>query len=219
MLNFAFDCDGTLVDSEPLHNRADVTILAQYGIILDPHEHRRRSTGIGRAAMLRIIEQEHRVKLPSDIEQQIEAELHRLVMADLQPIASIPHVLKILANRGARLAVASNSHRPYIEHALEKSGLRGFFGDRIASADQVARTKPAPDVYLLAAKLLDAEPGDCIAIEDSPVGVAAAHAAAMKTIGFCPSDHVFTPRLLTDAGASSVITDMEQLLDHLGQWH
>ncbi len=217
MLNFAFDCDGTLVDSEPLHNRADVTILAQYGIILDPLEHRRRSTGIGRRAMLRIIEQEHRIELPADIEQQIEAELHRLVTSQLQPIPSILHVLDVLANRGARLAVASNSHRPYIEHALEKCGMRSFFADRIASADQVARTKPAPDVYLLAAKLLDAEPCDCIAIEDSPVGVAAAHAAGMKTIGFCPSDHVFTPRLLTDAGAGSVIADMEQLLDDLGK--
>ena len=62
MLSIAFDCDGTLVDSEPLHNRADVAVLAQFGIILDPDQHRRRSTGIGRAAMLRIIEEERGLK-------------------------------------------------------------------------------------------------------------------------------------------------------------
>ncbi len=114
MLSIAFDCDGTLVDSEPLHNRADVAVLARLGIVIDPEEHRRRSTGIGRAAMLRIIGQEREITLPSDVEHLIETELQRLVAAELKLIPSVLHVLTALADRGAHMAVASNSHTAYL---------------------------------------------------------------------------------------------------------
>jgi HAD superfamily hydrolase (TIGR01509 family) len=215
MLSIAFDCDGTLVDSEPLHNRADVAVLAQLGVILDPEEHRLRSTGIGRAAMLRVIEREHAIKLPNDIEQQIEAELHRLVAAELKPMPSVLRVLTALLEQGVGIAVASNSHIAYIEHALQTCGIRQFFGDRIASSDRVERLKPAPDIYLLAAKLLGSPAGECIAVEDSRVGIVAARAAGMSPIGFCPPGHVFSSGQLTDAGAQRVITDLGQLLELL----
>lgn len=213
MLNIAFDCDGTLVDSEPLHNRADVTVLAQLGIVLDPEEHLRRSTGIGRAAMLRIIEQEHGIKLPADTQQRIEAELHRLIATELSPVPSVLRVLAALEERGAHMAVASNSHAAYIEQALQACGLRRFFGDRIASSDHVERLKPAPDIYLLAARMLGVPAAQCVAVEDSQAGVAAAHAAGMRAIAFCPPGHVFTPTQLERAGAQSVISDFAALLD------
>lgn len=213
MLTIAFDCDGTLVDSEPLHNRADVTILAQLGIVLDPDEHRRRSTGIGRAAMLQILEQEHGITLPGDTEDRIEAELSRLVATELQPIPGVREVLAALAMRGARMAVASNSHGAYIEQALRTCGIRDFFDDRIASSDRVERLKPAPDLYLLAADLLRMPPQRCIAVEDSLAGVEAAHAAGMRAIAFCPPAHVFAPTQLMDAGARTVIADFGKLLD------
>jgi HAD superfamily hydrolase (TIGR01509 family) len=216
MLSIAFDCDGTLVDSEPLHNRADVTVLAQFGIVLDPEEHLRRSTGIGRAAMLRIIEQEHEIKLPGDTQQRIEAELERLVATELKPIPSVLRVLNALAERGARMAVASNSHTAYIEQALETCGLRHFFGGRIASADGVEHLKPAPDIYRLAAELLDIPAHKCIAVDDSQAGIVAAHAAGMQTIAFCPPGHVFTQEQLKQAGADSVIEDFGRLLDLAG---
>ena len=215
MLNIVFDCDGTLVDSEPLHNRADVDVLTQYGVILDPLVHRKRATGIGRPTMLRIIEQEHGIKLPTDMEQQIEAELHRLVALELQPVPYVPEVLTELAKRGARMAVASNSHRSYIEQALSRCNIREYFAQRISSCDVVERMKPAPDLYLLAARLLEVSPDGCVAIEDSQVGVAAAYAAGMRTIGFCPHDHAFTPEQLKSAGAYEIITDFKQLLDVL----
>ena len=212
MLNIVFDCDGTLVDSEPLHNRADVDVLARYGVFLDPLVHRKRATGIGRPAMLRVIEQEHAITLPEDTEQQIEAELHRLVELQLTLIPSVPEVLDEFAARGARMAVASNSHRIYIERALKRCNIRKFFSDRIASCDVVENMKPAPDLYLLAATLLEAPPSLCVAVEDSKVGVASAYAAGMRTIGFCPADHPFTPDQLKQAGAESIITDFRQLL-------
>jgi HAD superfamily hydrolase (TIGR01509 family) len=215
MVSIAFDCDGTLVDSEPLHNRADVAVLEQFGVMLDPQEHRRRSTGVGRATMLRIIEQERGIELPGDMESRIETELHGLVAAELQLIPSVLNVLTALAHRGAQMAVASNSHAAYIEHALQACGIRHFFGDRIASSDRVERLKPAPDIYLLAAQLLGTSAAQCIAVEDSHVGVAAAHAAGMQVVAFCPPDHVFTPPQLRQAGAHHVITQFEQLLELL----
>ena len=212
MLSIAFDCDGTLVDSEPLHNRADITVLAAAGIVLDPQEHLRRSTGVGRAVMLGIIEREHGITLPRDIQEQIETELQRLVAEELQPIPSVLHVLTVLAQRGARMAVASNSHAAYIEQALQTCGLRSFFGNRIASADDVAHLKPAPDIYLHAARLLETPAQQCIAVEDSLAGVTAARAAGMRAIAFCPPGHVFSAPQLKDAGANEVIEDFAHLL-------
>lgn len=212
MLSIAFDCDGTLVDSEPLHNQADVSVLAVYGIKLDPLEHRRRSTGIGRAAMLRIIEKERGVTLPHDVQEQIENELQRLVTLELQPIPSVVRVLESLSKRGARCAVASNSHEAYIDQALRKCEIREYFGERIASADRVSKLKPAPDLYLLAAELLNTPARQCIAVEDSLTGVRSAHAAGMRTIAYCPTGHVFTSDQLKEAGADVVIDDMSELL-------
>jgi HAD superfamily hydrolase (TIGR01509 family) len=114
------------------------------------------------------------------------------------------------------MAVASNSHTAYIEQALETCGLRHFFDDRIASADGVEHLKPAPDIYLLAAELLDTPAHKCIAVDDSQAGIAAAHAAGMHTIAFCPPGHVFTQEQLKRAGAHSVISDFGQLLDRIG---
>lgn len=212
MLSIAFDCDGTLVDSEPLHNRADVAILARYGIVIDPLEHRRRSTGIGRAAMLRIIETERGVKLPADIQEQIENELQRLVIEELQPIPSVVRILETLAKHGTHLAVASNSHEAYIDQALRTCGIREYFGDRIASADRVSKLKPAPDLYLLAAEMLATPARQCIAVEDSVTGVLSADAAGMRTIAYCPPGHVFTPAQLRAAGAEEVIEEMADIL-------
>lgn len=161
--------------------------------------------------MLRIIEQERGIRLPADTEQQIEAELHRLVASELQPIPSVADVLSRLADREARMAVASNSHAAYIDQALKTCGIRHFFADRIASSDRAERLKPAPDIYLLAARLLGAPARNCIAVEDSLAGLVAAHAAGMRAIGFCPPAHVFTAPQMKDAGAQSVIEDFSEL--------
>ncbi|MET0656539.1 MAG: HAD-IA family hydrolase, partial [Steroidobacteraceae bacterium] len=138
-----------------------------------------------------------------------------LVASELEPVPSVLPVLTALADRGARMAVASNSHSAYIEHALRTCGIRHFFGDRIASADQVERLKPAPDIYLLAARMLGTPAQQCIAVEDSEVGIVAANAAGMRAIAFCPPGHVFTAARLKQAGAQNVIADFGQLLDLL----
>lgn len=212
MPSIAFDCDGTLVDSEPLHNRADVLVLASLGISIDPDEHRRRSTGIGRSAMLQIIERERGITLPADTERRIETELRRLIASELKPIPAVPETLQALAQRGALMAVASNSDAAYLEQALVTCGLRHYFDERIASSDRVERLKPAPDIYLLAARLLGTPAADCIAVEDSVAGIASAHASGIRAIGYCPPGHVFTAAQMMQAGAREVITHFFDLL-------
>ena len=97
--------------------------------------------------------------------------------------------------------------------SLESTGLLRFFDPYLFSASDVPRGKPAPDLFLYVAAKMHVAPGDCIVIEDSPAGVAAAHAAGMSPIGFIGGSHT-NPTLgaqLTAAGARAVVTDMRAL--------
>ncbi|WP_425459681.1 HAD-IA family hydrolase [Hankyongella ginsenosidimutans] len=126
-----------------------------------------------------------------------------MLETELEPIAGIPQLLAMLQAEGRPLAVASNSRLNGVRRSLRITGLTQFFGDRIATADQVAQPKPAPDVYLMAAGLLEAEPASCLAIEDSPTGVRAARAAGMTVIAFTDPAHAFGRQRLADAGTQS----------------
>jgi beta-phosphoglucomutase-like phosphatase (HAD superfamily) len=127
-------------------------------------------------------------------------------------VRGIPAILDQLRRLGHPMAVATNSRKPRTMQNLDVTGLRGFFGNHIATVDQVAKGKPAPDVYLLAANMLGHEPAACIAIEDSPPGMNAAVAAGMTAIGYAPPDH--GARLADDlrnSGANIIIGDMAEL--------
>ncbi|CAB3746920.1 HAD family hydrolase [Paraburkholderia humisilvae] len=117
-------------------------------------------------------------------------------------------------------ACASNSFRPYVEAALARTGLAKFFGDRLFCADAVPRPKPAPDVYLAAARGLNVTPDACLVIEDSVTGVTAATAAGMTVIGFAGAGHVSGAQIgaLREAGARHVFDDMRQLPELVAQW-
>lgn len=109
--------------------------------------------------------------------------------------------------------VASSSHHERIALALRVTGLAHHFGDAVFSSTMVERGKPAPDLFLHAAKAMGVEPAHCIVVEDSVAGVAAGKAAGMAVIGFtggshCGPDH---RHLLVTAGADRVIHDMSEL--------
>lgn len=99
----------------------------------------------------------------------------------LVPLPGVVPLLDALSAEGIPAAVASNSDRDWVDRVLQITGLAGRFA-AIATADEVARPKPAPDVYLLAARRLNIPPAQCAAFEDSPRGLAAAHAAGMVTV-------------------------------------
>jgi len=115
---------------------------------------------------------------------------------------------------------ASNSFRPYVEAVLARTGLARFFGERLFCADAVPNPKPAPDVYLAAARGLGLAAGACLVIEDSVTGVTAAAAAGMTVLGFIGGGHASNAQIdrLHAAGARYVFDDMGQLPDLVAQW-
>jgi HAD superfamily hydrolase (TIGR01509 family) len=117
-------------------------------------------------------------------------------------------------------ACASNSFRPYVEAALARTGLAKFFGERLFCADAVPRPKPAPDVYLAAARGLNVTPDCCLVVEDSVTGVTAATAAGMTVIGFVGGGHASAAQIeaLRRAGAQQIFDDMRELPERVQRW-
>ena len=117
-------------------------------------------------------------------------------------------------------ACASNSYRAYVEAALARTGLARFFGDRLFCADSVARPKPAPDVYLAAARALGVVPAQCLVVEDSVTGITAAAAAGMTVLGFVGGGHASAAQIdaLRGIGARHVFDDMHELPGYVARW-
>ncbi|WP_371141636.1 HAD family hydrolase [Burkholderia cepacia] len=117
-------------------------------------------------------------------------------------------------------ACASNSYRTYVEAALARTGLARFFGDRLFCADAVARPKPAPDVYLAAARTLGVVPAQCLVVEDSATGITAAAAAGMTVLGFVGGGHASAAQIdaLRGIGARHVFDDMHELPGYVARW-
>jgi HAD superfamily hydrolase (TIGR01509 family) len=207
-----FDCDGVLVDSEPIANEVGAKWITALGWSMDAAEARARFLGLSDTAMFALVEQ----KIGRSITDEEIAQNHELITArfeaELQAIPGVAAVVEDLAARSIPLAVASSGERAKILTNLAKVGLLNYFGDQISSATEVAEAKPAPDVYLLAAQKAGYEPKDCIAIEDSPNGVLAAMRAGIQVIGFARE----TPtKDLYAAGANQVFRTMAEVQEHL----
>jgi len=125
-----------------------------------------------------------------------------------------------LARIPLKKACASNSDRGYVEAVLERTGLVKFFGTRLFCADTVGQPKPAPDVYLAAARELGVGPQACLVIEDSVAGVTAATAAGMTVYGFIGGGHASDEQIgaLRRVGAQHVFEEMDQLPELVAQW-
>jgi HAD superfamily hydrolase (TIGR01509 family) len=177
-----FDNDGLLLDTEEAWTRAEETLFARHGHSFTI-EHKRTLIGSSRAQSA--LKLEAMLGLAGRGEALMD-ELHELVMAEaLHGVPARPGALELLgAVRAAGLPVglASNSSREFVERVLSVSGLRDGQFDAIVTADEVANPKPAPDLYLSACAALGAAPERAAALEDSPVGVAAALAAGMYVV-------------------------------------
>lgn len=205
-----FDCDGVLIDSEPLVNRAHADTLARCGYAITAEVLLERFCGVSDAEMLAVIERERGHPLPQDYCSRVAALIEREYRRALRPIPGIGEALRELA---LPVCVASSSAPAQIRLGLGIAGLLEFFDPHLFSAAMVARGKPAPDLFLHAAERMGAAPRRCLVIEDSPAGVQAARAAGMTVIGFCGGSHCrpgHGRRLLAD-GAARVIEDMRNL--------
>jgi HAD superfamily hydrolase (TIGR01509 family) len=185
-----FDMDGVLVDSEPLHHHAANAVLAEDGHPPLSLADYTRYLGLTDEDMWRDL------RTTRDLGRPHEYYLSRfdnLVLAEyrLHAVAAPGAIdlLDWLTDCGLPLAVASSSRSRWVKTCLHAIGLLRYF-DRVVAGDMVARAKPDPEIYLLAARQLRAQPGRCVVFEDSPAGVTAASRAGMYTIAVCTS---YTP--------------------------
>lgn len=204
------DCDGVLVDSEVIADRVLLRALSDTFPTLDFGGVAHLAFGQRTSTFLADIEQRFRITLPegflAGVERDVDAELTR----SLTPIAGVRDAL---AQVPLPAAVVSNSRLTRIAASLSRVGLAEVFGPRVFSAEQVARPKPHPDVYLHAARELGVAPGRCLVVEDSVTGLSAARAAGMKTIAFVGASHVPKgyAQVLRSLGVTRIVERMEQL--------
>jgi HAD superfamily hydrolase (TIGR01509 family) len=180
-----FDMDGTLVDSEPLANRVFFEKLQPHGLPADVDEASlaRDLTGLSLPSCFALLLDRYGIRLPADFEDDLQAETYRRLRRELQPIPGVPAMLAALPHPKC---VASSSEIDKIALSLELCGLRDHFGDRFFSAQQVARGKPHPDLFLHAAEQMGHPPARCAAVEDSLPGATAGIRAGMTVFAYRP---------------------------------
>jgi HAD superfamily hydrolase (TIGR01509 family) len=176
-----FDCDGTLVDSEPLARTAWARTLQPYGYAVTDAD---AEATVGLPFPRTHAYFAERVELPGvdDMWTAYSGTLFALIDDELVTFDDAVAAARELRERGIRVGVASSSPRERLHRTLSRAGLLDAF-DVTVAGDEVTNGKPAPDMFLLCAERLGAAPHDCIVIEDSPPGVQAGRAAGMHTIG------------------------------------
>lgn len=181
-----FDMDGVISDTQDLHSEVESELLARWGVHISPAEITRRFAGVADrdffpAVFGRTLAEEEIVRVVAEKwERMAERAPGRIV-----PMEGAIDLIGLLARRRIPMAVASSSPHPFIEQVLRELGVIDSFA-AIASGEEVARGKPAPDVFLLAAERLGADPRRCTVIEDAVAGMTAARAAGMRCIALVP---------------------------------
>ncbi|MBL0372687.1 HAD family hydrolase [Rhizobium sp. KVB221] len=181
-----FDCDGVLVDSEPISFSVLRDTLANAGVNVSESRAYQQFLGKSMATITRLIADEFSISLGQEHIEAMRRELFARFQAELQPIRGIRELLE---NSPYTRCVASSSQPERIRLSLKKTGLIDFFEPNIFSATMVSKGKPAPDLFLHAAQSMGFAPSQCIVIEDSPAGIKAAHAAGMHVFAFTGGSH------------------------------
>jgi HAD superfamily hydrolase (TIGR01509 family) len=205
-----FDCDGVLVDSEIIAHQLLAQMMTDLGHPMTTAESIQKFAGRSLADSLALIEAILGRSIPDHLGQRYSRLLLERLGRDLKPVAGVKAAIMTL--RYPR-CVASSSSLERIRLSLEVTGLASLFGANIFSATQVAHGKPAPDLYLFAARTMAVAPEDCVVIEDSTLGASAGRAAGMKVVGFTGAAHATSDAAqhLAAAGACRVISSMAEL--------
>jgi HAD superfamily hydrolase (TIGR01509 family) len=176
-----FDLDGTLIDSEPNYYEADRLLLARYGVEFT-EEDKRRYIGTGIQEMVRDLKERHGLPGdPADLAAEKNAVYLEIAERRTEAFPPMVRFVEHLAAAGIPMAIASGSSPEVIERLVRKVGLERYFPHRV-SAEQAGRSKPAPDVFLEAARRLGVPAHECLAVEDSAPGVESASRAFMRCI-------------------------------------
>ena len=203
-----FDCDGVLVDSEPVANRTLGNMLRELGLDLTQQQIFEHFVGYSLPHCLRVIEGMLGHAAPENFLRDLQARTFAAFKTELRATPGIEQTLDALDAVGLPYCVASSGDHEKMKTTLGITGLLPRFAGRIFSVTQVAHGKPAPDIYLFAAAQMNAVPSSCAVVEDTPPGVRAGVAAGMTVFGFC----AFTPaEKLRAAGAQQTFDDMQRL--------
>jgi beta-phosphoglucomutase family hydrolase len=178
-----FDMDGVIVDSEPMHIEAEKQTLLKYGVKITTAELR---TYTGTTAEFEFNDLIRKYKLnttANTLFNEKEDILFRLLEERTEPTKGVIDLIKNLKQHGFKLGIATSGHRKLARYYLDKLGIEPLF-DTVVCAEDIARSKPDPEIFLKAAQRLGAEPTECIVIEDAKLGIEAATRAGMKCIGY-----------------------------------
>jgi beta-phosphoglucomutase-like phosphatase (HAD superfamily) len=232
-----FDCDGVLVDSEPIANRVLTGMLNELGLGFTIEQTMRTFLGKALKDELAIIASLIGRPLPPGWLGEWVARRDAALAKEVRAVEGVAAAIDAIAAAGVPFAVASGADRAKMRLTLGTTGLLGRFesagaaiaagsppgagagpgapiaGSRLFGADMVERAKPAPDVYLLAARALGIDPAHCVVIEDTPVGTTAGTSAGATVLGYCAHGD---PRALLAAGAAAAFDDMRRLPTLLG---
>lgn len=200
-----FDCDGVLVDSEGITTQVFIDMLAELGINITLEEVMNQYVGMPMPDGLALLVKQYGFTPPADFVERFYRNSMAVLADQLQPVPGIKTVIGQLQHP---FCVASNSRVEKVRAMLNITGLLTSFEGKIFTACQVKNPKPAPDVYLNAAKAFNTDPSDCLVIEDTPVGVSAAKAAGMTVYGYSA---ITSAQRLWDAGAHTVFNAMGDL--------
>jgi len=205
-----FDCDGVLVDSEPLANASFSRALRAHGLDWSVEETMRRLMGRSLKSCVEICEAEIGRKLPDDFVEKMQAVTYQSFRdAPLQPVAGVKDAILAVQKAGLETCVASSGSPDKMRFTLGLTGLWDLFDGRIFSASQVPRGKPFPDLFLHAAIAMDVQPFECTVVEDAVPGVQAARAAGMRALAYAGAPHAHREAL--QAAGGRLFDDMKQL--------
>ncbi|MER9406700.1 HAD family hydrolase [Mesorhizobium caraganae] len=217
-----FDCDGVLVDSEIIAARVEAELLTLAGFEISAEEIAESYAGLTFKDIMMRVEAKSAIPFQASMIDRAEELVDRKLRSDVRAIDGAREAVAAVT---APRCVCSNSRSERIEFMLEKVGLLPFFAGRIFSGLEIPskKTKPAPDVFLVAAEKLNADPANTFVIEDSVHGVAGARAAGMRVIGFTGAAHSYPGQAdaLTEAGAETVIRRWAELggtIAALSEW-
>ena len=206
-----FDCDGVLVDSEPLSLACLTAGLNRIGVAIDVDTVRRRFAGTSMVSIMEHIARDYGIAAPEGFVEAVKAETLATFDRALKAMQGVAEAIRGL---DLPICVASSSDPVRLRHSLTLTGLLPLFGGNVFSSAQVARGKPFPDLFLFAADRMGAAPASCLVIEDSVPGVTAAVAAGMRVVGFTGGGHWgHDPdgADLLHAGAASIFSDYSNL--------
>jgi beta-phosphoglucomutase len=182
-----FDMDGVLVDSNPFHLEKWVQFLNQHSIAFEPERLPKLILGQRNDTALRhFFGQDLSVETSRKLGAELEEEFRKSFQSHTKPLPGLRDLIDACRGEGIPMAVASSAILKNVDFVVDALGFREYF-KTIVSGDDVSRPKPDPEIYLKAAQQLGLEPQDCVAFEDSFVGIESATGAAMKCVAIASS--------------------------------